>query len=107
MTQLRLPFSDYPAEQQERDAKRAERLKKTDVYVSRVDGVWNAIVPRKHNIIINGLKGEQLTEFVKNVSEDLVEMNIKPRFRCVRNIGLDAHFRHNQQILRSINNGRN
>jgi tRNA(Ile2) C34 agmatinyltransferase TiaS len=99
-------FSDYSAEQQERDAKRAERLKKTDVYVSRVDGVWNAIIPKKHNIVINGLKGEQLTEFVKNVSEDLAEMNIKPHFRCVRNHGIDAHFIHNQQILRSINNGR-
>lgn len=105
MTQLRLPFSDYSAEQQERDAKRAEQLKKTDVYVSRVDGVWNAIIPRKHNIVINGLKGEDLTKFVKNVSEDLAEMNIKPRFRCVRNGGLDAHFIHNQQILRSLQNG--
>jgi tRNA(Ile2) C34 agmatinyltransferase TiaS len=104
--QLRIPFPDYPAKQQERDAKRAEQLKKTDVYVSRVDGVWNAIVPRKHSIVINGLKGEDLTEFVKNVSEDLAEMNIKPNFRCVRNHGIDAHFIHNQQILRSINNGR-
>lgn len=106
MTQSRIDFPDYPAKLQERDAERAERLKKTDVYVSRVDGVWNAIVPRKHNIVINGLKGEDLTEFVKNVSDDLAEMNIKPNFRCVRNQGIDAHFIHNQQILRSINNSR-
>jgi tRNA(Ile2) C34 agmatinyltransferase TiaS len=103
MTQLRINFPDYSAEQQERDAKRAEQLKKTDVYVSRVDGVWNAIIPREHNIVINGLKGEDLTEFVKNVSEDLAEMNIKPNFRCVRNHGIDAHFIHNQQILKRFN----
>lgn len=96
MTQLRLPFSDYSAEQQERDAKRAEQLKKTDVYVSMVDGVWNAIIPRKHNIIINGLKGEQLTEFVKNVSDDLVEMNIKPRFHCVQNFGIECKIAEHQ-----------
>lgn len=106
MKEQRLDFSDYTAKEQECDAKRAERLKKTDVYVSRVDGVWNAIIPRKHKIVINGLKGEDLTGFVKNVSEDLAEMNIKPNFRCVRNHGIDAHFIHNQQILRRINNGR-
>lgn len=105
--QLRIDFPDYSAKEQERDIARVERLKKTDVYVSRVDGVWNAIISRKHNIVINGLKGEDLTEFVKNMSEDLAEMNIKPNFRCVRNHGIDAHFIHNQQILRSINNGRN
>lgn len=27
MTQLRIPFSDYPPEEQERDAARAKRLK--------------------------------------------------------------------------------
>ena len=104
--QLRIPFPDYPAEQQERDAKRAEQLKKTDVYVSKADGVWNAVVPRKHSIIINGLKGEDLTEFVMNVKEELEEFGINPDFRCVHNQGIDAHFIHNQQILRSINNGR-
>ena len=47
--QLRIDFPDYSAKEQERDIARAERLKKTDVYVSRVDGVWNAIISRKHN----------------------------------------------------------
>lgn len=106
MTQLRIDFPDYPASEQIRDIEKAKWQKRSDVYVSRVDGVWNAIIPRKHNIVINGLKGEQLTDFIKNVSEDLAEMNIKPNFRCVRNQGIDAHFRYNQQILRSINNGR-
>lgn len=106
MKQLRIDFPDYPAAEQERDAARAERLKKTDVYVSRVDGVWNALMPKKYNVVISGIKGETLVDFVKNVSEDLAEFNIKPHFHCVRNEGIDAHFRHNQAILRSFNNGR-
>lgn len=104
--QLRIDFPDYPAAEQERDAKRTEQLKKTDVYVSRVDGVWNAIIPKKYNITINGLKGETLVTFVQNVSEDLAQFGIKPHYRCVRNEGIEAHFRHNQAILRGFNNGR-
>lgn len=104
--QLRIDFPDYSAEEQERDAKRAERLKQSDVYLSKVDGVWNAIIPRKHNFIINGIKGEVLIDFIESVSDELKEMNMKPLFRCVENYGLDAHFRHCQQILRRFNNGR-
>lgn len=105
--QLRIDFPDYSAEQQERDAKRAERLKKTDVYVSRVDGVWNAIIPRKYNYVICAHKGEELKEFCENLIISMAEdFKLQPHFRCVRNEGIDAHFRHNQAILRSINNGR-
>lgn len=99
-------FPDYREHEQIRDIERAKWLKRSDVYVSKVDGVWNAIVPRKHNIVINGKQGEELTEFVMNVKEKLEDFGIDPDFRCVRNQGIDAHFRHNQQILRSINNGR-
>ena len=104
--QLRIDFPDYREHEQIRDIERAKWLKRSDVYVSKVDGVWNAIVPRKHNIVINGKRGEELTEFVMNVKEELEEFGINPDFRCVRNQGIDAHFRHNQQILRSFNNGR-
>lgn len=79
------------------------RIQKTSVYVSKVDGRWNAIVPRKHNIVINGKYGEELTDFVTNVKQDLKEFGIDASFRCVRNYGLDAHFRHNQAILNMIN----
>ena len=104
MTQSRLPFSDYSAEQQERDAKRAEQLKKTDVYVSRVDGVWNAIIPRKYNYVICAHKGEELKEFCENLIISMAEdFKLQPHFRCVRNQGIDAHFRHNQQILKRFN----
>ena len=106
MTQLRIDFPDYPASEQIRDIEKAKWQKRSDVYVSKVDGVWNAIVPRKHNIVINGKKEEDLTEFVENITKELKEFGIDPSFRCVRNQGIDAHFRHNQQILRSFNNGR-
>lgn len=106
MKQQRIDFPDYSAEQQEKDIANAERLKKTDVYVSRVDGVWNAIIDRKHAIVISGKHGEDLINFVQNVIDELNEFGIKPNFRCVLNSGLDAQFRHNQQILRSFNNGR-
>ena len=105
--QLRLPFSDYPAKQQKCDSEKAERLKKTDVYVSKVDGVWNAIIPRKYNYVICAHKGEELKEFCENLIISMAEdFKLQPHFRCVRNEGIDAHFRHNQAILRSINNGR-
>lgn len=105
MTQLRIDFPDYSAKEQEKDIQIAKRLRQQDVYISRVDGVWNAYLPRKRNsIVINGKKGEELTEFTKNINEDLREFGIRPHFRCVRNNGLDAHFRHNQTILRRLNN---
>lgn len=99
-------FPDYREHEQIRDIERSKLKKRSDVYVSKVDGVWNAIVPRKYNIVINGKRGEELTEFVMNITEELKDFGIVPSFRCVRNQGIDAHFRHNQQILRSINNGR-
>lgn len=106
MKQLRIDFPDYTSEQQDRDVKRHERLKKTEVYLSKVEGIWNAIIPKKHNIVINGNKSEGLTEFVEGISKDLQSFGINPRFRNVRNEGIDAHFRYNQNILRRFNNDR-
>lgn len=105
--QLRIDFPDYSAEEQERDAKRAERLKQSDVYLSKVDGVWNAIIPRRYNYVINGHKGEELTQFCEGLVKSMAEdFNLKPVFHCIRNQGIDAHFRHNQAIIRRFNNGR-
>ena len=106
MKQLRFDFPDYSARQQEIDAKRAEWLKITEVYISKVDGVWNAIIPKKHNIVINGNNGEDLTEFCTNLKQSLIEdFNIKPQFRCIQNIGLDEYFRKNMEIIRRLQNG--
>ena len=41
MIEQRLPFSDYPAEEQEQDAKRAKRLKVIrHAYLMKIDGEW-------------------------------------------------------------------
>lgn len=104
--QLRINFPDYSAEEQEFDMAKAEKMKQTDVYVSRVDGVWNAVIRKKHNIVISGKKGEELIEFVSNIIEDLKELGIKPKFRCVQNQGIDGFLKRNQAILRSMNEGR-
>lgn len=106
MTQRRFDFPDYSVEEQERDIERAESLEQTNVFISRAEGVWNAIVRKKHNIVISGQKGEELIEFVSNVIEDLKELGIKPKFRCVQNQGIDGFLKRNQEILRSIRGGR-
>lgn len=102
MTQRRFDFPDYSAKEQEQDVERAERLEQTNVFISRAEGVWNAIVRKKHNIVISGQKGEELIEFVSNVIEELKEFGIKPKFRCVQNQGIDGFLKRNQEILRSI-----
>lgn len=95
--QQRFPFPDYPAKEQERDARRAERLKSTEVYVMRVNGDWGAVMPRKrHNVIFNADKGVDLAEFVQNVRDDLVELGIKPRFHCVQNFGIECKIAEHQ-----------
>ena len=104
--QLRINFPDYSAEEQERDISRAEMLEQTNVFISRAEGVWNAVIRKKHNIVISGKKGEELIEFVSNVIEDLKELGIKPKFRCVQNQGIDGFLKRNQEILGSMNNGR-
>ena len=108
MKQERIPFPDYPAKEQERDAAKAERLKQTDVYMSKVDGVWNALIPRKHNIVINGNIGEDLTAFCKNLITEMAEdFKLKPHFRCIQNSGIDEYLKKDIAIIRSFNNVRN
>ena len=107
MEEQRLPFSDYSARQQEMDALRYERLQYTDVYMSKVDGIWQALIPDDHDIVINGKIGEELDKFCISVKEKMAEkFNLRPRFRCIKNSGVDEYLRKNQIILRRFNNGR-
>lgn len=107
MKQLRIPFTDYPPQEQERDARRAERRKTSEVYIMHVNGDWGAVMPRKrHNVIFNADKGVDLTEFVQNVRDDLVEMGIKANFRCVQNFGIECKIAEQQRIIRRFNNER-
>lgn len=97
--QLRIDFPDYSAKEQERDVfnnlSRKERPK--DVYIMRVNGDWGAILPRKrYNIIFNGNKGVELLEFVTNIKQDLEDLGIKTRFRCVQNYGIESKIAEHQ-----------
>lgn len=107
MKQLRLDFSDYSAQEQEMDALRAERRKYTDVYMSKVDGVWHALIPNDLDIIINGKNGEDLPKFYERLVCKLnKDFKIKPHFRNIQNTGVDEYIRNSNAILRRFNNGR-
>ena len=103
----RLNFSDYSAREQEMDALRAERRKYTDVYMSKVDGVWHALIPDDLDIIIKGKNGEDLTKFYERlVCKIDKDFKIKPHFRNIQNTGVDEYIRNGNAILRRLNNGR-
>lgn len=107
MKEQRIPFPDYSAHEQEIDAIRAERRKYTDVYMSKVDGIWQALIPDDHDIVINGKVGEELDKFCISVKEKMAEkFNLRPRFRCIKNSGVDEYLRKCQIISRRLNNGR-
>ena len=107
MTQKRFDFPDYPAAEQERDAARAERKSQTDVYVMKVQGAWGGYVPRpKCSITFNAARGVELIEFIQTLKQELDEMSIKPRFRCIENQGVAEHIKQQQFILKGDNNGR-
>jgi len=96
--QTRIPFSDYPVKEQEKDVAKYERLQEKDVYVMRVDGVWGAFLPRKVcSVSITGKRGQDLTPFINDVKSCLEDFNIKPRFHCIYNKGIEDYLR--QQII--------
>lgn len=97
--QLRIDFPDYPAQEQERDAKASKTFLSQEIYVMRVNGDWGAVWPRKrHNIIFNADKGVELTEFVTNVKADLEELGLKPHFHCVQNFGIECKIAEHQNV---------
>lgn len=98
--ELRLPFADYPAEEQERD-ELCKKGKTRDVYIMRVDGVWGGYMPRnKLSITFNAPNGADLTEFVSELRKELSEMGINARFRCVRNLGIEEQIRKTQFLIK-------
>ena len=105
--QLRIPFPDYPAAEQERDARISERKKQTDVYVMKVNGAWGGYLPRRRcSLTFNVERGVELEEFVGVVKEVLAKMKINPRFRCIQNQGVADHIMQQQFILKGNDNGR-
>lgn len=107
MKELRLDFPDYPATEQEKDAERAARRKETEIYVMKVNGAWGGYMPRaKCSMTFNAERGVELPEFIQTLKEELEEMNIKPRFRCIENQGVAEYIKQQQFILRSKSDGR-
>lgn len=109
MKQLRLNFSDYSAQEQERDAFGSlKSARPKDIYVMRVNGDWGAVLPRKrHNVIFNADKGVDLVEFIQNVKADLAELGLNVRFHCVQNFGIESKIaEHQHLILRGKNDDR-
>lgn len=93
MKQLKIDFPDYTAENQERDEQRYIEKQKKDVYIVKVRGTYGAYLPRESlPLSVNSNQGQGFTEFVQEVKtffED--EMNIKPKFHCVLNKGIEDH----------------
>ena len=107
-TQTRIPFPDYPPKEQELDIKRAEMRKEREIYVMKVGGAWGGYMPRpKCSLTFNAERGVELPEFIQTLKEELGEINIKPRFRCIENQGIAEHIKQHQFIMKGQNNGRN
>lgn len=101
MKEQRINFPDYSAEEQDRDAKKAEKKNIKEIYVMRVNGDWGAVMPRaRHNVIFNADKGVELVEFITNIKEDLQELGIKPRFHCVKNFGIECKIAEFQYLFK-------
>ena len=106
--QLHIDFPDYPASEQEKDVERHNRLKEREIYVMKVNGAWGGYMPRpKCSLTFNAERGIEIDDFIKNLTIELKELNIKPRYRCVENHGIAEHIRQHQFIMRGKSDGRN
>lgn len=95
--QLRIDFPDYTAENQERDAQKYAEKQKKDVYIVKVKGTYGAFLPRKSlPLSVNSNHGQGFTEFVQETKDFFEnELNIKPRFRCILNKGIEDYIQQN------------
>lgn len=105
--QLRIDFPDYPAAEQEKDIERHKHLKEREIYVMKVNGAWGGYMPRpKCSITFNAERGIEIGEFIENLTTELKELHIKPRFRCIENYGVAEHIKQHQFIMKGQNNER-
>ena len=95
----RIDFPDYTAENQERDAEKYNEKQKKDVYIVKVQGTYGAYLPRESlPLSVNSNHGQKFTEFVMETKDFFEkELNIKPRFHCVLNKGIEENIQ--QQII--------
>jgi hypothetical protein len=86
----RLPFSDYPAEEQERDAKRAKRLKIIrHAYLMRIDGEWAHFIVSQQGDDIGYYDEMKLLEVVEKLKRTRPEYTPK----VIMNEGLENYLR--------------
>ncbi|MBQ9270952.1 MAG: hypothetical protein IJ218_01630 [Alphaproteobacteria bacterium] len=113
MTQLRIPFSDYPPEEQEKDLQRAKQIKMIrHAYLMKISGEW------AHFIISQG--GENI-DFYEDMKLPEVCAKLKRKFpdyqpRVIMNEGLENYLRdqrprimrgRNKQLTINFNGGQN
>lgn len=87
----RLPFSDYSAEQQEQDAKRAKRLKVIrHAYLMRIDGEWAHFIVGTRGVDDIDFYGDRkLDEVYYKLSRERPEYTPK----VIMNEGLENYLR--------------
>lgn len=99
----RIPFPDYTAENQERDAKRHEEKQKKDVYIVKVKGTYGAYLPDgDDNISYNNFQAKNLKDFYTAAKRFYNKMNVEPRFHCILNQGIEEHILKQVQIQKLL-----
>ena len=95
MKEQRIPFPDYPPEEQEKDLKRSLK----DIYVMRAGGVWCGFMPDGDRVIsIKGQKDDDLVTFYGYIHE----LFPSHRVRNVNNQGIKEYLDNNIYYLKSL-----
>lgn len=95
----RLPFSDYTPEEQERDAKRAKRLKVIrHAYLMRVNGEWAHFIVNQKGDDIGYYGNMELTEVYEKLKRERPEYTP----RVIKNEGLENYLRDRKPKTRQL-----
>ena len=95
----RLPFSDYTPEEQERDAKRAKRLKIIrHAYLMRVNGEWAHFIVSQKGDDIGYYGNMELTEVYEKLKRERPEYTPK----VIMNEGLENYLRDRKPKTRQL-----
>ena len=99
MKQLRIDFPDYTADNQERDAKKYAEKQQKDIYIVKVRGTYGAYLPQDILPYSTHSQGEGFIDFIKEVKSYCEEkLEIKPRFRCILNKGIEDYIQRQIEI---------
>lgn len=99
MKEQRLNFSDYSAEQQEQDAKRAKRIKVIrHAYLMRVNGEWAHFIVSQKGDDIGYYGNMELTEVYEKLKRERPEYTP----RVIKNEGLENYLRDRKPKTRQL-----